>query len=558
MPKSLLCLQSLAGKAIVYVVQTQIHVVSLSNVNKWRDSVRLFDALQLPPLGRIRVVAGEEGLARPVRWVHVVDIPDVRSWVGSGQLLLTTGYAWPRGDEEQRKLISDLHAHELAGVGMAVPQFFERFPQAAIDQAKELGFPLLEIPWEIPFVAITETISRAIMAEQSAILERSEEIHRSLTRAAVELDSLDDLISRISDTLGRPIVLFEPNGGLAASHYPVPEEVVDELHQLEPSELQASLPEAGSPVQIDRHGTPWLIGPVRLGQRLLGFIAVIDDGTSFSRLDFRAVEHAATIVALHFSYKQRLEIVQARLQYGLVDSLIEGRWEEIPEAVERARVIGFDPNATYQVCVLILHKESIPLDGEESFMRRESVAEKCRAFLRRAGAPALITVSLNRVIVLLPEDIDARELWELFDRETVGAGVSERVQGVEEIPDGFEQAVKALEWNDNVCFSLYADTLLPRVLEGDRTAFPIFVSRTLGSLLNGGRSDVLLSTLTALARNDFSHNLTAGELHIHPNTLRYRIRNIEKRLDGDLGDFDTRFRIRLAVEILDVRNKFPD
>lgn len=83
--------------------------------------------------------------------------------------------------------------------------------------------------------------------------------------------------------------------------------------------------------------------------------------------------------------------------------------------------------------------------------------------------------------------------------------------------------------------------------------------QTLGPIL---KSDAvcqrLLATLYTLARNDFSFSLTAKRLHIHPNTLRYRVRCMEEKLGVDFSDPETRFRIRLAVEILNVNHKFVD
>lgn len=54
------------------------------------------------------MVAGLGGVDREVRWAHVVDIPDPLPWVSAGQLLLTTGFAWPTAAEEQRRLVRDL------------------------------------------------------------------------------------------------------------------------------------------------------------------------------------------------------------------------------------------------------------------------------------------------------------------------------------------------------------------------------------------------------------------------------------------------------------------
>jgi purine catabolism regulator len=54
----------------------------------------LAELLGLPSLSRARLLAGDP--RRRVSWVHVVDVPEPAPWVRPGQLVLTTGYAWPR------------------------------------------------------------------------------------------------------------------------------------------------------------------------------------------------------------------------------------------------------------------------------------------------------------------------------------------------------------------------------------------------------------------------------------------------------------------------------
>ncbi|MCY0880558.1 MAG: PucR family transcriptional regulator ligand-binding domain-containing protein, partial [Firmicutes bacterium] len=51
------------------------------------------DVLGLPILSQAQVVAGNSGLERPVRLVHVVDIPDITQWILPQMLLMTTGYS---------------------------------------------------------------------------------------------------------------------------------------------------------------------------------------------------------------------------------------------------------------------------------------------------------------------------------------------------------------------------------------------------------------------------------------------------------------------------------
>ena len=72
------------------------------------------EALKLASLRSARVIAGEAGIDRVVRWTHVVDLPDLAPWVRPGQLLLTTGLSWPKAESSQRRQIRQLDDKQLA------------------------------------------------------------------------------------------------------------------------------------------------------------------------------------------------------------------------------------------------------------------------------------------------------------------------------------------------------------------------------------------------------------------------------------------------------------
>lgn len=148
--------------------------------------MKLRQVLQLDSLRDAVVVAGRDGLDREVRWAHVVDMPGPAPWVTRDQLLLTTGYAWPHDADDERRQVSELAERGLSAIGLAVPGYAEHFSAVALAAAEEQRLTLIEIPWAVPFARITEELHRSILAAQQAAIERSEAIHRSLTRAAGE------------------------------------------------------------------------------------------------------------------------------------------------------------------------------------------------------------------------------------------------------------------------------------------------------------------------------------------------------------------------------------
>src|SRR3954447_13773546 len=103
----------------------------------------------------VRLHAGEAGLDRPVRWVHISELLDPTPWLSGGELLLTTGLQL--GDPAQvRAYVERLAGHQLAGLGFGTGFDHETVPKALIDAAEARGFPLFEVPYEVPFIALTE------------------------------------------------------------------------------------------------------------------------------------------------------------------------------------------------------------------------------------------------------------------------------------------------------------------------------------------------------------------------------------------------------------------
>src|SRR5436190_1000303 len=77
----------------------------------------------------VRVVAGEAGLDRAVRWVHISELRDPTPWLSGGELLLTTGLQLG-GDAEQREYVARLVRRGLTGLGFGSGFSHDAVPDA--------------------------------------------------------------------------------------------------------------------------------------------------------------------------------------------------------------------------------------------------------------------------------------------------------------------------------------------------------------------------------------------------------------------------------------------
>ncbi|MGA2164496.1 MAG: PucR family transcriptional regulator ligand-binding domain-containing protein [Solirubrobacteraceae bacterium] len=120
----------------------------------------------------LTLLSGEEAAKGHVRWVHSTELPDPTPWLRGGELLLTTGLQLQTA-KTQRELIVRLAAHEIGGLGFGTGFAHKRLPPALADEARKRDFPLFEVPYELPFIAITERVFAQLLDERYEMLQRS-------------------------------------------------------------------------------------------------------------------------------------------------------------------------------------------------------------------------------------------------------------------------------------------------------------------------------------------------------------------------------------------------
>jgi len=177
----------------------------------------------------IRLVAGEAGLDRPVRWVHISELADPTPWLSGGELLLTTGMNLSDA-ATQRAFVERLVAHDLAGLGLGTGFAHAGVPKPLLETAAALGFPLFEVPYDVPFIAVTEKAFSHLVNEQYAVLQRALSAHERLERIVLSEQGLDGVTAALASLIGGTAIVYDTRGeALARSDgaEPLAPEVLD-------------------------------------------------------------------------------------------------------------------------------------------------------------------------------------------------------------------------------------------------------------------------------------------------------------------------------------------
>src|SRR5688572_28115694 len=140
------------------------------------------DLLDNPALGT-RLLAGNTGLERTVEWAHSCEVAKPWEWMGSGELLMTTGRNFPSDAAGQVDFLRNLLAANIAALALAQGMDAPPLTAEAAAEAEATGFPVLETAYEIPFVLLSRTVADATTrASQLTKILRVYDRHRQASQ----------------------------------------------------------------------------------------------------------------------------------------------------------------------------------------------------------------------------------------------------------------------------------------------------------------------------------------------------------------------------------------
>lgn len=521
-------------------------------------------ALSLPVLRRAlpEVVAGEAGLERTVRWVHVVDVPRPDDLLRGGELVLSTGAGAGEDARTQRGFVRSLAEQEAAGLLIELGYTYGRaLPPALIGEANDRGLPLIATHRAARFVDITEAIHGALVDRRLALLRRANEAGERLTQLVLERRELGDLLHELARALQNPVMLENIAGQLVG--YATYESGEREL-------LEAHAEYRRARGQEDLEGRGWLAVEVHSGGHPWGQLTALEFDSPLDPEDRAVLERGAQAVALQLLDAQHGEQLRDRARGTFLVDLMRGRiadedaarraaalefpaergrllagalgwrserWSELaatPDAAWASLIPALRASAGRRPLLLGLHAGLVLLvcrlpDAEPTDHQLDTLADELRVPLRHRG--------------LL--EADAAVAFGGTDMGWVGAG-----RRLERAANAVlaARALAPTLWRDaghgSVVDLLYALRRSPELLAFSRDQ--------LGPLFDApdGRSQELLRTLEAYLAHSGRKAEAARALHLTRQSLYLRLDRLERLLGVDLEDPDVVLALHLAVRAL--------
>ncbi|MCG5434793.1 PucR family transcriptional regulator [Micromonospora foliorum] len=409
------------------------------------------EVLALDPVrhGAPRVVAGDEGLDRPVRWVHVAEVPDIATLLGGGELVLTTGIGLPGDDAGLRAFIGDLADVGVSGLVVELGRrYVSGVPRVMAAAAERRGLPLVELRRATPFVRITEAVHALIVDAQLTELRATEEIHQRFNDLSVEGANAAEVIRQAAELSGCPVVLenlsrqvlgYDPAGESA-------ELLLDGWEQhsrrIRPAGRTAYDPDSGWLVTtVGARGQDW--GRLLLRWPASGDVpsarAVEPTAGPPTRLTI-LIERAASTLALGRLIRRDAEGLERQIHRTLLTALLDHS-RPVDEVGLRAKALGVVLDRRHLVGVMVRHRADDPVGevGPEAGQARlRDLSEAVGQALREAKLTALTSAvddhSVGALLALSDPAAEDRALSAFASalrRVRLDAGTGRPVPGAE-------------------------------------------------------------------------------------------------------------------------------
>jgi PucR family transcriptional regulator, purine catabolism regulatory protein len=509
---------------------------------------------------RLALVAGSGGLASPIRWAHVSELRDPTRFLRGGEVLLTTGLGMRGGQAGQAAYVEQLAGAGLAGLGLGLGFAFKSTPPAVAEAADRTGFPVFEVPFEVPFIAITEALFSRLVNEQYVLLQRAGTVQQTLSRLLVEgagLDALLDAYARMTGTRG---LLLDPHGEVMAAAGGAAA-LLDRRTVW--AEIQALRPEGDefSLSLSDESGSRSLL-PILVGGGAAGFL-VLHRGERPEPFHQVVVHHLATAIALELAKAQAVARTERRLVGDFLDALLEGELSG-EETGRRLRFLGL--GASPAIAVLVARRGQA--DGGEQAVEALRLLVQDR--LSRRLRPYVCSILDDSVVALFEaaDPAQARSAAEAVADAALAKGTAARFGlGMPEAdPRGlrraFQEARFALEAAGSAGdrpggrVATVADLGSHRLLlaRQEDAALEAISRGLLGPLVDYDRQQQggLLASLRAFLEHNGNWESAARSLEVHRHTLRYRIRRVADLTGRDLDSAADRVEFWLALEAADI------
>jgi len=524
-------------------------------------SVRNILSLLIPRDAQL--VAGGEGLDRRVTWATRMRarLPAFER-VRGGELALLALSQLHRLDETLPHLLTSLHKEGVAAIAIATSSL-ESLEKETLSLADQLHLPLLLLPLTAPLEEIEREVITFIVSFRGENERKATEISHQLMQLSLQGAGLQGICEHLALTLNKWVIVQDADQELRC--------------QASPSDSETQTPQASlTDENLLRKELRRITVPIQIRHEEVGYLSIIGKDTDFDYLERLILGQVTPILALEFARERDRNEVESRYSAEALMDVLQGNYQQTDEILTRARLLGYDLLVPQIVAIFEIGQNE-PEYPTSSFQAQWS--KRIRDELQRIWPTCWVSFEARRVLALLPSNesigIDESEIEKVIftrmdrvqarlQQGKIGngnlpiftAGIGRIADDVQQISQSYREAQQALEIGRRLfgegSIHYFARLGIYRLLFHlyEHEELSDFYQETLAPLLESdSHSSALLETLECFFNCNGNLSETARTMHLHRNSLLYRLGRIEELLGRSLEDAELRLSLQIALKI---------
>lgn len=536
------------------------------------------------PAGSV-VLAGHAGLGSPVSWARLLRArPTSLGRVEQGEVwLLSPGAVHQVGDPRAvARLVGD-----LATAGVVALLLGHQPATEVLAEADANGMPVVLLPPDTPLAESEKAIVSLVVDRDRAIGQRVRDVYDRLLATLVEDHGSGLLATIVHEVTGRAVYLLDEHfQGLV--QVGGDEATARGLVEMRRRYWEGSLGNVGERLislwpTTGGAQTTAILRPLSLRGAVEGYLALLGSRDDFGDFEHQIADRAASVLAIELAKQSAAVEARLRIQGDFLEDLLESPAAVSDELATRARRLGYDlsvPHLVFVVrCRVADGRVAAPPPagrGLLSARQQQRFVDVARRRLVLADPATLLRERNGAVQVLMPRPADVSgdgydeaiawlDQWRSDLESALAPDPVSMVAGMGRSPDGtithHAALLEAMRAADiaatmpkgpaTLHFARLGALRLIFHLAGN-PELEAFERDLLGPLetYDRARRAEFVQTLEAFLRAGGNHMRAARDLHVHRNTLIYRLERIEELLGGaDLEDAEVRLNLQLALKI---------
>ncbi|WP_100011240.1 PucR family transcriptional regulator [Lentibacillus sediminis] len=529
-------------------------------------NVTIEDILKRDSFSSAKVIGGERGLHKKIKWTHILETRDFETLINGEELILTTGMGINLDQDGGLPYIEKLIQRKAAGICIELGTNIQSLSPEIIQLADDHQFPVIVFEETVKFIDITQDLHTLIINKHHQQLNQLTTFGDTFNKFSLTPSGILKILQALYTNFRKNVFLLTDEN--TPYYYPPDliyknKSILDTLRdRLKDRNLEEKV------IKVD--SSFYAVLSVKgLGQTW-GYLCVQTDNPHPDDFLFSVMDRAALSIAQIFLRNKTIAERKQSAEDEIVQNLLEGK------SYDRSDFQSLFPSPRSNMYFRVfLIKTNIPernIDENEWEEIKLQRAVIVRSVLKQFGFFPSLSIKKDEIAIIASfiaeehfkeeterftqviDHFQSRTDNENFQPDRYYFGVSKVYQDLADSSPGYQEAKETLILQDsNITNSFfYEDTGVYRLLFllPHNRKIDTYIMDHLGPLITYDHetNSELLRTMTVYLECNGAKKETAEKLYIVRQTLYHRLNKISELLGDDFMGPENRLAFEVAVK----------